>query len=161
MHKSIGFSVNFSPLIFYLSELHAVLYPVRPVGVACFCYWLIHSSCASVYITLLEERTGWLAAYGDLHSSTFLPHSLPTLTTGCSVHEAEQDLETSIHSVINKIRKLNQYHWDSIVKNKVPSLFSFLPGHVITLFSLICGSSSRTKYVRLHARHIYYIKMRF
>lgn len=80
-------------LSFILRDI--ILYPVRHVGVSCFCYCLIHSSCGSVYITLLEERPWWLAADGDLHSPVFLPHSRPTLTTGCSVYEAEQKLETS------------------------------------------------------------------
>lgn len=78
--------------LFFLSftPRDIILHPTRSVGVSCFGYWLIHSSCGSVYITLLEESPD-----GDVYSSTALPHPLPTLTAGPSVYEGEQYLETS------------------------------------------------------------------
>lgn len=75
--------------------------------------------------TLLQEGPRWLAVHGDFCSSTCLPHSLPTLTTGCSVFGNEQNLELQLHPVINKLRKPNKYSCNSIVKNEIPSLFFY------------------------------------
>ena len=129
MHEPISFSLNSGPVIFSsLSELHVQDHLVHTISLdgweyLVICCQLIHSFCGSVVTTLLQERPRWLVVHGDFCSSTCLPHSLPTLMTGCSVFGNDQNLELQLQPLINKLKKPNKYSCNSIVKNKIPSLF--------------------------------------